>query len=337
MWLRPADLIGLAIGFAIGGSVLVRYLPELEAWRTPPVQAAVHAPAQAEQAPRPRVVANIAPMRPVTAATPPVQMPSAMPAPGSPGDAMPAPAEMPIISFRPPTGGSTDDPLAMPNVVYPTSPRHNELTAGTGFFVASDGSLLTAAHVVRDCRQARILSRYVPFTPAVILASDPQEDIALLRAPRAHPPAILTLAPRPTSRRLFILGYPPPAGWFVAAETWGTLENDKFPQAAGSLVDPRKIIWMEAAAVTHGYSGGPIVDPQTGGVVGIVKGMVVGGYLTLIKGLPQTGITIGPGAGRLSAFLQQEAPGLDTTQTWAAEDDALDRARRATVHVVCSH
>jgi len=65
--------------------------------------------------------------------------------------------------------------------------------------------------------------------------------------------------------------------------------------------------------------------------------MVVGGYLTLIKGLPQTGITIGPGAGRLSAFLQQEAPGLDTTQTWAADDDALDRARRATVHVVCSH
>ncbi|HEY8290347.1 MAG TPA: serine protease, partial [Acetobacteraceae bacterium] len=218
MWLRPADLFGLAIGFAIGGAVLVRYLPDLEALRGPAETAQVEArsppvPMRAPARP-PAAVASAAPPRPVA-----VVAPDRLPA-GMAADGTPAPAEMPIISFRPPTDGNSDDQPAVPNVVYPTAPRRNELTAGTGFFVASDGSLLTAAHVVRDCRQARILSRFVPFTPAVILATDPKQDIALLRAPRAHPPAILTLAPRPTSRNVFILGYPAPAGWYVAAETW---------------------------------------------------------------------------------------------------------------------
>src|SRR5579872_1181680 len=56
--------------------------------------------------------------------------------------------------------------LPLPNIIYPDPPPSDDQGApkpgmamtGTGFFVASDGSLLTAAHVVSECRQTRIAS-----------------------------------------------------------------------------------------------------------------------------------------------------------------------------------
>lgn len=43
---------------------------------------------------------------------------------------------------------------------------------GTGFFVSGDGTLLTAAHVVNDCRRMQVISKYVPRTWVSLIASD---------------------------------------------------------------------------------------------------------------------------------------------------------------------
>ena len=299
-----ADLAGLAIGFAFGGAVLVHLLPQLERLRqSAPVVAEVPARPQAPVvAPRPG------------AAPPPVAM-------------VPTPEPAPLPSVRYPDQPPPEEPKPAPGTG----------DAGTGFFVA-DHLVMTAAHVVNACRQTQVVSQYVHLGPAELLARDPRQDIALLRVPKALAPAVLGIGrPAAAYDRVFVLGYPSSAGATVAEETWGRLENDKMPREPASLTDPREMLWMQALNVRHGYSGGPIFDPRTGLVAGIVRGIVDGDRLSNISGMPREGIDIGPGAARLTQFLQDAEPGLDAFPASQWGDDPLAVARRATVHVFCWH
>jgi S1-C subfamily serine protease len=329
MWPQKADLLGLAIGFGLGGAVLVRFLPDLEdVLRPAPHPAQIAQPGPTNVSVAPPVTRQIAPPAQIAALPTP-----ALPGGALPGGALPGPAALPrIVSPDRPPDGTVMSPL--PAVIEPSVPQKGGGKAGTGFFIADDGSLLTAAHVVTDCRRAEILSRLVKPTAADILARDTNQDIALLRARHVRPPGILPLG-RPASRQMVVFGYPATAGPIIPSETLATLENDKFPQPLNALTDPRDLIWIEAAAVTHGYSGGPILDPDNGAVVGIVKGTVDPGRLKLVRGMPASGIAVGPGAGRLTSFLHQAAPNLDMAAPSDTGDTVMDDARRATVHVIC--
>lgn len=293
-----ADFLGLAIGFVLGGAALVHFLPQLEAWWAPPAAALA--------------AASPAPIR------------------------VPAPAALPRVvspSFRTPR---VENPQPLPTVVRPDEPQKITSLSGTGFFIAGDGTLLTAAHVVHDCRRTQVVSRFVPLTSATILSTDHKDDLALLRADGVRSPAVLPLGgPSAWAGRMFILGYPATAGARVPAQTWGLLENARLPRNAGRYADPGFMIWLEASAVTHGYSGGPIVDPRDGDVVGLIRGSVDPAHLRRLPGMPATGVTIGPGAARLIAFVQRQEPWLDVTQVSVEGDATLDLARRATVHVFC--
>jgi hypothetical protein len=89
--------------------------------------------------------------------------------------------------------------------------------------------------------------------------------------------------------------------------------------------------------VTQGYSGGPIFDPRTGAVVGIVKGEVDGGYLRLVRDMPTTGIVIGPGIGQISALVRREVPYAAVSLVSSPGEAGVAWLRRATVHVLCWH
>jgi S1-C subfamily serine protease len=232
--------------------------------------------------------------------------------------------------------------IAMPAVVTPTLPWRKSETgavigkAGTGFFVAENGTLLTAAHVVKDCSRAQVVSKYVERTWVTIVAADQVHDIALLRAAGMRPPAIARIATAaPVATKLFILGYPAAAGLTVPAETWAVLENEKFPSGIGSLVNPREVLWLSAPGVEHGYSGGPIFDPKQGAVVGLVKGEVEGGYLRLVHDMPTTGIAIGPGIAHIGELLHSEVPYSAISLVSSPGEAGEDTLRRATVHVLC--
>jgi S1-C subfamily serine protease len=209
---------------------------------------------------------------------------------------------------------------------------------GTGFFVSGDGTLLTAAHVVNECRRMQVISKYVPRTWVSLIASDRVHDIAVLKAAELRPPSIARIAAGgPVSSKLFILGYPASAGLTVAAATWGVTQNQKFPANVGPLANPRELLWMQAADVTNGYSGGPIFDPQLGAVVGIVKGEVDGGYLRLVRDMPTTGIAIGPGTTHIGALLRREVPFAAINLVASSGEGNEESLRRATVHVLCWH
>jgi S1-C subfamily serine protease len=303
-----ANLLGLALGFVISGEVLFIVFAARDEAIAPPA-AAMPAPAVSRSG------------SPVAARVPaiPVVQPVVMPRVAPPRSA-------------PPDG--------LPKVIYPDPPPvqgHKPGTgiAGTGFFVASDGSLLTAAHVVADCARIRIASRWVPPTTVQPVAADNAQDIALLRAPHTTPPAVLPVGrPAAPGGRLFVLGYPASGGPLVPTETWAVLENTEFQPGPAELTDPRRVIWANAPAVGHGFSGGPMLDPRNGAVVGIVRGMVDSTRLHAVRtAIPGSGMVIGPGSSALNAMLRHE--GADGGAMAVSGDEALDTARRATVHVLC--
>ncbi|HEY1930760.1 MAG TPA: serine protease [Acetobacteraceae bacterium] len=304
-----AELSGLALGFAVGGAALMHFLPQIERWRQPePVVSEAPLPSIATPAPIP-----VVPARP-TEATPSVAI---------------------VL---------TPDPEPLPNVVSPDQPQPEETApqvgtgdGGTGFFVA-DRLVMTAAHVVNACRTTQVVSQYVDLTAAELVARDAKHDIALLRVPQAAAPAVLGIGkPAAGDDRVFVLGYPSSAGRTVPEETWGRLENARMPREPASLTDPREMLWMQALDVRHGYSGGPIFDPRTGLVAGIVRATVDGSRLSAIAGMPRDGIDIGPGSARLAKFLEDEEPGLDAFPASQWGDDPLSVVRHATVHVFCWH
>ena len=237
------------------------------------------------------------------------------------------------------TGPGPRDP-GVPDVVTPSQMIDDQSEvigkAGTGFFISSDGTLLTAAHVVSGCNRTQIISQYVPSTWASVALSDETNDIAILKAVDLRAPATLRVASvAPVSDDLLILGYPASAGLTVAATTWAVTENDKFLTGTSDLADPHELLWMSAPEVTHGYSGGPVFDPKLGAVVGIVKGEVEAGYLRLVPGLPTSGIAIGPGINPMNQVLRHEVPYVPVSLVSSASRSNEATLRRATVHVLC--
>jgi S1-C subfamily serine protease len=323
------DLCGLILGFALGGAALVHYLPQIEQMLRPATaapwvagQSATGQSATGQSAKPPIHVASAAPLPAVIR---PSRVPPRVvePVQPDPPAQMPQPAPLPQISE--PDQQDPSQPL----------PEHGSGMAGTGFFVA-DGLLLTAAHVVPACQRTEIASPFVRRMAVRVTARDTTHDIALLDAAGLRAPATLAIG-RPTAAggRVFVLGYPATAGLLMPEETWGLLENDKLPREPAALTDPREQVWMEASRVTHGYSGGPIFDPHSGKVVGIVRAMLDGSRLQAIRGLPNSGMTIGPGSALLIAFLDETAPGTDAFPADQWGDDPLTVVRHATVHVLC--
>jgi S1-C subfamily serine protease len=190
-WL--ANLIGLALGSVIGVEALYVALAERDNATAPPAPAA---PAPVVSPPKSRAADHV----PAIAGVRPVMMPRA------------APLQV----------AHPDDP---PKGTYPgpSSPQAHKPgggIAGTGFFVAADGGLLTAAHVVASCARIRIASRWLQPTTAQAVAADSTQDIALLRATHTTPPAVLPVGrPAGNSGRLFVLGYPASGGPLVPTET----------------------------------------------------------------------------------------------------------------------
>ena len=307
------NLIGVLIGLAIGAAGIAVFLPPADA--PPPPE-----PSATTTASRPSPPAARAVLPPARAPRPQAMQPT----------------ELPSIALVP------EPPQTLPNVIYPDAPPsesggHRLGVAGTGFFVASDGTLLTAAHVVKDCRQTRIVSRWVKPAKVELLAADTKDDIALLRAAHVKPPGVLSVGhPASSTARLFVLGYPRTAGPLIPEETWATLENDKLQPGPAELIDPRKVVWVAGPAIQHGYSGGPMLDPRNGEVVAIVRGMVDSVRLHAVRAsIPSAGMVIGPGSSRLADFLRQQGADDVASEETVSGDDALNAARRATVHVLC--
>ncbi len=144
--------------------------------------------------------------------------------------------------------------------------------SGSGVIVNKDGDVLTANHVVRGATAIEVSFADGTTSRAVVVASDPANDIAVLQAERG--PSVIVPAVIGGGARVgdptFAVGNPLGLTASLAAGVISGLDRTATPIGdAGAL---RGLIQFDAA-VNPGSSGGPLLD-RAGHVIGIVTGLL---------------------------------------------------------------
>jgi serine protease Do len=137
---------------------------------------------------------------------------------------------------------------------------------GTGFFISSDGYIMTNHHLVENAENVTILTLQDKEYNAKVVGSDSNTDIALLKVDDKD----LTFAELGDSGRLRV------GEWVLAiGNPWGLehtvtagIVSAKGRQVTGSL--PLQDFIQTDAAINRGNSGGPLVNMK-GEVVGITS------------------------------------------------------------------
>src|SRR2546422_1777545 len=142
---------------------------------------------------------------------------------------------------------------------------------GSGFIFASDGQILTNAHVVAQARRIHVTLADGRTFDAGLVGSDPDVDVAVLRIGADHlPVAELGRAPLRVGQLVIAVGNPYGLNWTVTAGVVSAL---------GRTLDAprsRKMTHLitTAAPINPRNSGGPLVDSM-GRVVGITTAMML--------------------------------------------------------------
>lgn len=137
---------------------------------------------------------------------------------------------------------------------------------GSGWAVAP-GVFVTNAHVVAGQGDTRVEANDGQVGAATVVAFNPKNDVAVLRAPVSSP----ALAMRSRARRgaaAAVIGYPENGPLTVIPARTGETRKVISKDAYGSGPVDRVITTLRGA-VRHGNSGGPVVD-RRGQVVGTV-------------------------------------------------------------------
>jgi len=143
-------------------------------------------------------------------------------------------------------------------------PKQATIKTGSGFFVSSDGDLLTNSHVVAGCSEALVMDQGL----ARIIARDNRNDLALLRLTTVNadkkPSAIrFRTGTVQLGEATFVLGYP------LAGRLDNGMNFTNGLISALSGIDNDTSQFQMTAPIQPGNSGGPIVD-KSGNLIGVV-------------------------------------------------------------------
>lgn len=139
---------------------------------------------------------------------------------------------------------------------------------GSGFWIATDGWMLTNEHVVADAKSVDLRLPDGKILQAQVVKTDEANDLALLKAELATPSWLAVSKgdnDLQLGRTVFTVGFPSP---FVQGV------EPKFTDgriSAASGIGDRKDSYQTTVPVQHGNSGGPLVDFATGWVIGMVN------------------------------------------------------------------
>jgi S1-C subfamily serine protease len=151
---------------------------------------------------------------------------------------------------------------------------------GSGW-VAAPGLIVTNAHVVAGETDTAVqVGGTAPGLTAQAVVFDPHDDIAVLRVPGLHEPALPVLADPHRGTSVAILGYPEDGPFASEPGRIGQTETVHTEDAYGRGPVTRSITALRGN-VRPGNSGGPLVDAQ-GRVLATV-------FAAITSGGPQTG------------------------------------------------
>ena len=192
-------------------------------------------------------------------------------------------------------------------------PPKNSGSSGTGFFVSTQGHLVTNAHVVKDCGSIEVKASDGVRISASKLAADERNDLALLRVEiGASPPRVAALrAGVRLGEGVEAFGFPH-IGLLASAGNFTTGSV-----AALSGINDDSGFLQVSAPVQSGNSGGPLLD-QSGNVVGVVTAKLDALKVMLASDdLPQN-VNFAIKASRVAEFLGSNGVGFATGGVGAA-------------------
>jgi serine protease Do len=129
---------------------------------------------------------------------------------------------------------------------------------GSGFFITTDGHIVTNAHVIRNANDITVLTQDGQSLKATVIGQDRDVDLALLKVEPIRPPTIIPLAkesPNMIGQTMVAIGNPLGVGTSV---TRGILSG----RGRATIVDGREFdnLLQTDASINPGNSGGPILD-----------------------------------------------------------------------------
>ena len=151
------------------------------------------------------------------------------------------------------------------------TPEHD---VGSGVIIDDQGDILTSLHVVTQATDIHLTFADGTQSPAQVTATQPQDDIAVLRA--RQPPAHVVPATlgNPNAMRVgdeaFVVGNP--FGLYGSMSAGVISGFNRSFQPVDSKYKLQDLIQIDAA-VNPGNSGGPLLN-RDGEVIGIVTGLV---------------------------------------------------------------
>lgn len=166
---------------------------------------------------------------------------------------------------QPPLGQSLPN-LTPPAPVGPSSGLSDgslrRTGSGSGFFVSTEGHLITNQHVINQCTQMRLAGQSTPLT---VIASDAAIDLAILRTPMPTgvKPVAVRRGPARQGEEIATYGYP-----LQGLLSSGGQINTGIVAALSGLRNDANQLQINAP-VQAGSSGGPLLD-RRGEVVGVV-------------------------------------------------------------------
>lgn len=141
---------------------------------------------------------------------------------------------------------------------------------GSGFIFASDGQILTNAHVVAQARRIRVILADGRGFDAGLVGADPEVDVAVVRIGAEHlPVAEMGRTPLKVGQFVIAVGNPYGLNWTVTAGVVSALKRDLDVPGMRKLTN----LIQTDTSINPGNSGGPLVDSR-GRVVGITTAMM---------------------------------------------------------------
>jgi S1-C subfamily serine protease len=160
-----------------------------------------------------------------------------------------------------PDGGARDSELEV--AIIPPSPSDLDAAgSGTGFYVDTQGHLLTNAHVVEGCVEIGVLKEG-GIEPSRVLQVDPELDLALVEAvPTGGSYAVFRSSEVEIGEPAYAVGFPLLGVLTSINMTNGIISSLTGPAGTENVI-------QTTASVQPGNSGGPLVD-EGGSVIGVV-------------------------------------------------------------------
>lgn len=191
-----------------------------------------------------------------------------------------------------------------PSVVHITvhDATGQEKATGTGFFISEDGLIVTNEHVIEKASQVRATlldGRVVAVVGA--LARDPNRDVAILQAEgRDYPPlAFDERGDVPVGTKVAVIGSPLALTWTLSEGIVSAQRKEtELPAQLRGGKASAGVLLQITAAISPGSSGSPVLDSETGRVVGVAVSTVIGGadlhFAVPIAAVQDLLLSIGP-------------------------------------------